>query len=98
MSRPQYERPLHEVLCAGDKRLSAETLALMALRAIEREARFSAGRQIACTVAPEVKVWLDEAEFDWRKSLGDLIGLFWTLEAPAPGSVWAREKIDVRAL
>jgi Ribonuclease G/E len=74
--------------------LSAETLALMALRAIEREARAVTGRQIACTVAPEVKAWLDGAEFDWRAALSNRIGMRWTLDS-APGP---REKIDARAL
>jgi Ribonuclease G/E len=92
--RAQLRRPLHEQLRDDDGRLSVETLALMALRAIEREARTSAGRQIACTVAPEVKAWLDAAEIDWRNELSNRIGMRWTLDS-APG---ARDKIDARAL
>jgi Ribonuclease G/E len=94
LSRAQLYRPLHEQLRDADGRLSVETVALTALRAIEREARAQAGRQIACTVAPEVKAWLDAAEVDWRAELSGRIGMRWTIDAaPAP-----REHIDARAL
>ena len=98
LARSQLRAPLHEQMRDADGRLSAETIALMALRAVEREARATSGRQIACTVAPEVKAWLDAAEFGWRAELSNRIGLRWTLEAAAPTSVWPREKIDARAL
>lgn len=94
LARAQLRTPLHEQMRDADGRLSAETVALMALRAIEREARAQSGRQIACTVASEVKAWLEAAEFDWRGDLSNRIGMRWTLDA-APGS---REKIDARAL
>lgn len=94
LSRAQLRKPLHEQLRDEDGRLSAETVALMALRAIEREGRAQGGRQISCTVAPEVKAWLDDAPFDWRAQLSGRIGMRWTLDA-APGG---REKIDARAL
>lgn len=94
LARSQLRAPLHEQMRDADGRLSVETVALMALRAIEREARAATGRQIACTIAPEVKAWLDGAEIDWRGALNNRIGMRWTLEA-APG---AREKVDARAL
>ena len=94
LARAQLRTPLHEQMRDGDGRLSAETVALMALRAVEREARAQTGRQIVCTVAPDVKAWLDGAEFDWRGDLNSRVGMRWTLDA-APGS---REKIDARAL
>ncbi|PZO53383.1 MAG: hypothetical protein DCF16_07005 [Alphaproteobacteria bacterium] len=94
MARSQLRAPLHEQLRDPDGRLSVETVALMALRAIEREGRAQTGRQIACTVAPEIKAWLDAAEIDWRAQLSNSIGMRWTLDA-APG---ARDRIDARAL
>lgn len=94
LSRSQMCTPLHEKLRDPDGRASAETVALMALRAIEREGRAQTGRQIACTVAPEVKAWLDTAEIDWRAQLSNRIGMRWTIDA-APGP---RDKIDARAL
>jgi Ribonuclease G/E len=93
LSRAQLRTPLHEQMRDADGRLSVETVALMALRAIEREARAVTGRQIACTVSPEVKAWLDGAEIDWRAELSGRIGMRWTLDA-APGP---RDKIDARA-
>ncbi len=94
LARAQLRTPLHEQVCDPGGRLSVETVALMALRAIEREARANTGRQIACTVAPDVKAWLDSGEIDWRAELSDRIGMRWTLDT-APGP---REKIDARAL
>jgi Ribonuclease G/E len=95
LSRAQLRAPLHEVMREADGRLSAESVALAALRAIEREARASSGRQIACSVAPEVKAWLDAAEFDWRGEMQNRIGVRWSIEA-VPGS--PRERIDARTL
>ncbi len=94
LARSQLRTPLHEQLRDPDGRLSVETVALMALRAVEREARAQTGRQIACTVSPEVKAWLDAGEIDWRSELSNRIGMRWTIDA-APG---ARDKIDARAL
>lgn len=94
ISRAQLRRPLHEQMRDDDGRMSVESVALMAMRAIEREARSNTGRQIACTVAPEVKAWLDAAEINWRAALSNNIGMRWTLDS-APGP---RDKIDARAL
>jgi len=94
LARAQLRRPLHEQMRDDDGRLSVETVALMALRAIEREARANSGRQIACTVAPDVKAWLDAAEIGWRDQLSNSIGMRWALDC-APGP---RDKIDARAL
>lgn len=94
LARSQLRTPLYEQMRDSSGRLSAESVALMALRAIEREARAAAGRQIACTVAPEVKAWLDAGEIEWRNALSNRIGMRWSIEA-APGP---REKLDARAL
>lgn len=94
IARAQLQTPLHEQLRDADGRLSVETIALMALRAIEREGRAQAGRQIACTIAPEIKAWLDSAEIEWRTELSNRIGMRWTLDS-TPGP---RDRIDARAL
>jgi len=98
MARSQLRRPLHEQFRDEDGRLSAETVALMALRAIEREARAQTGRQIACTVSPGVKAWLDAAEIDWRAQLSNRIGMRWTLDGAPKEAFWPRDRIDARAL
>ncbi len=94
LSRAQLRTPLHEQMRDPDGRLSVETVALMALRAIEREARAQTGRQIACTVSPEVKAWLDAGEIDWRTELSNRIGIRWAIDA-RPGG---RDRIEARAL
>lgn len=94
LARAQLRTPLHEQMRDPDGRLSPETLALTALRAIEREARTASGRQIVCTLSPEVKGWLDSAEIGWRAELSNRIGMRWNIEA-APGP---RDRIDARAL
>ena len=98
LTRAQLRRPLHEQIYDADGRLSVETVALMALRAVEREGRAQGGRQIACTVAPEVKAWLDSGVIDWRVELSNRIGMRWSLDAAPAGSEWPRDKIDARAL
>lgn len=98
MARSQLRAPLHEQLRDPDGRMSVESVALMALRAIEREGRAQAGRQIACTVSPEVKAWLDAAEIDWRAQLSNSLGMRWTLDIAPKDVPWPRERIDARAL
>ncbi len=98
LARAQLRTPLHEQLRDADGRLSVETVALMALRAIEREARAQTGRPIACTVAPDVKAWLDSGEIDWRTELSNRIGMRWAVEAAPQNAFWPRDKIDARAL
>jgi len=98
LARAQLRTPLHEQMRDAEGRLSVETLALASLRAIEREARAQGGRQIACTVAGEVKAWLDAATIEWRAALSGRIGMRWTLDAAPPGAFWPRDKIDARAL
>lgn len=95
MTRAQMQTPLHEILRDADGRLSTETVALMALRAIEKEARAVAGRRIAANVAPDVFAWLEETALPWRAALTNRIGMRFTVEAQ-PGA--ARDRIDVRAL
>jgi Ribonuclease G/E len=96
LSRAQLRRPLHEQLRDADGRASVETVALAALRAIERDARAQPGRQIACTLAPDVKAWLDSGRIEWRAALSSRIGMLWKIEAAKDGP-WPRDKIDVRA-
>ncbi|MES1159063.1 MAG: ribonuclease E/G [Terricaulis silvestris] len=94
LSRAQLRTPLHEVMLDTDRKLSVESVALQALRAIEREAEAARGRQIAASVSAEVRAWLDAATFDWRGALNNRIGTRWSLDAHNG----PREKIDVRAL
>ncbi|MES1197557.1 MAG: ribonuclease E/G [Pseudomonadota bacterium] len=92
LAREQMCTPLHEIMCEPDGRLRAETLALSALRAIEREATGARGREVLCNVSDEAKAWLGAAPFDWRAALQSRIGVRWRLE----GGAGARDMIDVR--
>lgn len=94
LARAQLRTPLHEQICDAAGALSAESLALMALRATEREAGAHGGRQIICTVSAEVKAWLDAGEIAWQEALTNRIGPRWRLEAHAQ----ARDMIDARTL
>lgn len=95
MTRAQLQTPLHEIFRDADGRMSVETMALTALRTIEREARAQGGRKIAASVAPDVFAWLEDTAVPWRAALTGRIGMRFTVDA-APGA--ARERIDVRAL
>lgn len=96
LSRAQLRTPLHETLRGREGVLSAETLALTALRAVEREGRVHGGRRIACAISAEAKAWLDSDQIAWRAALNHSIGPRWAIEAG--GADWPREKIDARAL
>lgn len=98
LARSQLRTPLHEQMRDADGRMSVESVALMALRAIEREGRAQTGRQIACTVSPEVKAWLDAAEIDWRAQLSNSLGMRWILDGAPKEASWPRDRIDARAL
>jgi Ribonuclease G/E len=95
LARAQLRAPLHERLCDPDGRPSIETVALAALRAIEREAAAARGREIAVALAPEVSAWLESAAIPWRTELADRIGARWKIEV-LPNT--PRDRIDVRAL
>ncbi len=95
LARAQLTTPVHETLCDAGGVFSAETIALMALRAIEREGRASTGRRIAATIALDVFAWLETTATPWRAALTNRIGPRFTVDAKdgAP-----RTRIDVRAL
>lgn len=95
LSRGQLRTPLAERLLGVDGRPSEETMALKALRAMEREARQARGREVVARLAPEVVAWLERDMIDWRTALQSRIGPRWRLVAE-PGA--PRERIDVEAV
>ncbi len=95
LSRAQYMRPVRDVLLDADGRRSAETVALEALRAIERESAAARGRKVAAALAADVADWLSANHIGWRDALIARIGSHWDIEI-APHA--AREKMDVRAV
>lgn len=95
LSRGQLRAPLHERLLDADGRPTAETVALRALRAVEREARSARGREVTARLAPEVSAWLERDVIGWRAALQTRIGGRWRIvaEEGAP-----RERVDVEAV
>jgi Ribonuclease G/E len=99
LSRAQYMRPVRDVLLDADGRKSAETVALEALRAIEREVAASRGRKVVAALAPDVADWLAGNHIGWRDALMARIGAHWEIEIAPPNAFGAaREKMDVRAV
>lgn len=95
LSRGQLRTPLTERLLDAGGRPSPETMALKALRAMEREARQARGREVVARLAPDVVAWLERDIIDWRGALQSRIGPRWRLVA-ATGA--PRERIDVEAV
>lgn len=95
MSRGQLRAPLAERFLDADGKPSAETVALKAFRAMEREARGARGREVVARLAPDVIAWLEADVIGWRDALRSRIGPRWRLlaEPSAP-----RERIDVEAV
>jgi hypothetical protein len=54
LALPRRYRPVREILCDGDRRPSARTLALRFVRAIERQARAVPGGRLTARCAPEI--------------------------------------------
>jgi hypothetical protein len=54
LALPRRYRPVREILCDGGGRLTARTLALRLIRAIERQARAAPGDRLAARCAPEI--------------------------------------------
>ncbi len=95
LSRGQLRAPLREILCDADHRASAETIALAALRGIEREARGAKGRVVVAWLAEEVCDWLARDTISWRPALEARIGARWDVRL-RPGA--RRDQWDVEVM
>lgn len=84
MTRAIRTRPLDDLF--KDKKIS---LAMLALRRLEREAKTSPGAKLTLTVPHHVHPWLDEDSIGWKKAMGDKIGARFSLEKGP--------KLDVKA-
>jgi ribonuclease E len=79
MSRGQLRAPLAEIMCDPSGALTAESEALCALRALEREVRAAPGRIVRLCAGAEVHGWLGAEHIGWRAALGARIGPRWEL-------------------
>jgi Ribonuclease G/E len=82
-SRGQLRTPLHEILQSPGGRNCAETIALAALRAIEREASARGGLRVRGAIAVQAYNWLAGDHIPWRAALDRRIGARWEL-VPSP--------------
>ena len=91
LSRAQLTRPVRDILCDETGAKTPETLALEALRAIERESAAARGRKIVARLPARAADWLDANVIPWRAALEARIGVYWEIEAGGA-------QTDVRAL
>lgn len=75
MTRAIRTRPLDDLF--KDKKIS---VAMLALRRLEREATVHPGAQLTLTVPPHVHPWLDEDTIGWKTAMNDKIGARFILE------------------
>jgi Ribonuclease G/E len=92
LARAQREAPLHEVLCDAPGVPSAQTIALGALRRIEREALHWPGRRLVAALSQEAHQWLEHAPLDWRMALSQRIGHRFSITADSKAR---RDRVDV---
>jgi len=74
LARQRLGRSLAEIMLDADRRATAETRALAALRALEREGRAQRARQLALRVAPDIMAFLDDAPFAWKAAMAERLG------------------------
>lgn len=95
LSRGQLRTPLVEILCDTSGAPTAETVALSALRGIEREVRAGKGRVAVAWLADEVCDWLDSGAISWRQALKERIGTLWEIRRKSGAR---RDQWDVELL
>ena len=90
LAKPWRERPLSDRLCDASGRLSPLTVALQAVRALEREGRASGGARLTLRARPEVVAALGS----FSAALADRLGPRFALE---PMPAFPRERFEVSA-
>jgi Ribonuclease G/E len=58
-----------------------ETLALRALRGLEREGLANRGAQLKLSVSDNIREWLDKKTIDWVSHLNERLGQRWKIES-----------------
>jgi len=88
LTRYKPELSLDEILNNRIGSPTTETLALRALRQLEREGAANAGAKLTMTVRHHVMNWLEESGIDWKARLTDRIGArFEVVAGGTPGMV-----------
>ncbi len=81
LARQRRGRTLAETLKDDSQQPSVETIALAALRRLEREGRSERSRKLVLDIAPDVHAWLDADRIDWRAAMTDRLGPRFELRA-----------------
>ena len=89
MTRTKTGPSLDEVLNDRYGRPTVETLALRALRALEREGRAAGGAQLELTVPKEVMDWLKVGPIDWKTAMTERLGARFAVKLGAEMNVKA---------
>ncbi|MBI1237452.1 MAG: ribonuclease E/G [Alphaproteobacteria bacterium] len=79
--RQRTGRSIAEVLNAGQGQASTETLALTALRGLEKEAVANRATQLVLRTSAEIALWLEVDAMGWRGAMTDRIGPRFALES-----------------
>ncbi len=87
-------QPLHELALRRDGAASDETLALEALRALEREGAAQRAAHLTLVLAPGAHDWLAADAIAWRAAMTQRLGPRFALEADPNAP---RTRVDVRA-
>ena len=88
LTRYKPELSLDEILNNRIGSPTTETLALRALRQLEREGAANAGAKLTMTVRHHVMSWLEDSGIDWKARLTDRIGArFEVVAGGTPGVV-----------
>jgi len=82
----RQRRPLHEILFGADGAPTAQTTALEALRALEREGEADRGARLTLTVSEPVAAWLKDNDELWRSAMTDRLGARFAVEAASAGA------------
>ena len=80
MTRTVTHRSLDEVLKQGGQIFTDETIALIALRRLEREAIVNPGAQLVLYLPEKAAIWLAADHIDWRSAISEKIGERFTIE------------------
>lgn len=80
MTRAKTGPSLDEVLNDRYGHPTVETLAIRALRALEREGRASGGAKLKLTVPQHVLDWLEAGHIDWKAAMTERLGARFTVK------------------
>jgi len=89
MTRSKPGLSLDEIINSRAGAPTTQTLALRALRQLEREGRAHPGAQLTLTVRHHVMNWLEADHIDWKAPLTERLGARYNIQAGGTPGIWA---------